>query len=252
MTPSSVISGTLKVLVYNGNVPLLNRLVCKLFSVAKKSSCFVTLGFINGIKFAHVITYGKEDNTPDSLVKDLANMLGLYTQFGSTRQGRIVTPFLSNLNLEQIDIILFRRLILNVAWMWKSKGARKAIEFLFRFIGAPELLVTFDEHIVIADKPLDISKIKKLLYLYTGSSDISNLPFDRDGFPSPLKDGAITIVGYTTTITTGTTSGTTNTFSPIYDTMWFQKAGGWYRETGGDNSQIDINTGSNPHAGPYD
>ena len=208
--------------------------------------------YINGIKFAHVITYGKEDNTPDSLVKDLANMLGLYTQFGSTRQGRIVTPFLSNLNLEQIDIILFRRLILNVAWLWKSKGARKAIEFLFRFIGAPELLVTFDEHIVIADKPLDISKIKKLLYLYTGSSDISNLPFDKDGFPSPLKDGAITIVGYTTTITTGTTSGTTNTFSPIYDTMWFQKAGGWYRETGGDNSQIDINTGNNPHAGPYD
>jgi hypothetical protein len=92
--------------------------------------------YINGIKFAHVITYGKKDNTPDSLVKDLADMLGLYTQFGSTRQGRIITPFLSNLNLEQIDIVLFRRLILNVAWLWKSKGARKAIEFLFRFIGA--------------------------------------------------------------------------------------------------------------------
>ena len=53
-------------------------------------------------------------------------MLRLYTQFGSTRQGRIITPFLSNLNLEQIDIVLFRRLILNVAWLWKSKGARKA------------------------------------------------------------------------------------------------------------------------------
>jgi len=208
--------------------------------------------YINGIKFAHVVTYGKEDNTPDSLVKDLADMLGLYTQFGSTRQGRIVTPFLSNLNLEQVDIILFRRLILNVAWMWKSKGARKAIEFLFRFIGAPELLVTFDEHIVIADKPLDISKIKKLLYLYTGSSDISNLPFDKDGFPSPLKDGAITIVGYTSTITSGASGTTTSAFSPIYDSMWFQKAGGWYRETGGSNSQIDINTGNNPHAGPYD
>ena len=208
--------------------------------------------YINGIKFAHVVTYGKEDNTPDSLVKDLADMLGLYTQFGSTRQGRIVTPFLSNLNLEQVDIILFRRLILNVAWMWKSKGARKAIEFLFRFIGAPELLVTFDEHIVIADKPLDISKIKKLLYLYTGSSDISNLPFDKNGFPSPLKDGAITIVGYTSTITSGASGTTTSAFSPIYDSMWFQKAGGWYRETGGSNSQIDINTGNNPHAGPYD
>ena len=206
--------------------------------------------YINGIKFAHVITYGKKDNTPDSLVKDLADMLGLYTQFGSTRQGRIVTPFLSNLNLEQIDIVLFRRLILNVAWLWKSKGARKAIEFLFRFIGAPELLVTFDEHIVIADKPLDISKIKKLLYLYTGSSDISNLPFDKDGYPLPLPDGTITIVGYTSTLSNIT--GGTNVYTPVYDTMWFQNSGGWYRQTGGDNSQIDINTGNNPHVGPYD
>jgi hypothetical protein len=206
--------------------------------------------YINGIKFAHVITYGKKDNTPDSLVKDLSDMLGLYTQFGSTRQGRIITPFLSNLKLEQIDIVLFRRLILNVAWLWKSKGSRKAIEFLFRFIGAPELLVTFDEHIVIADKPLDIAKIKKLLYLYTGSSDISNLPFDKDGYPLPLPDGTITIVGYTSTLSNIT--GGTNVYTPIYDTMWFQNSGGWYRQTGGDNSQIDINTGNNPHVGPYD
>ena len=32
--------------------------------------------YINGIKYAHVVTYDKKDNVPDTLVKDLAWMLG--------------------------------------------------------------------------------------------------------------------------------------------------------------------------------
>ena len=35
--------------------------------------------YINGIKFAHVVTYNKRNNIPDSLVKDLSYMLGLET-----------------------------------------------------------------------------------------------------------------------------------------------------------------------------
>jgi len=213
--------------------------------------------YINGIKFAHIVTYNKKDNTPDKLIKELADMLGLYTQFGMSRSGGNQLPFFTDINLDQLDVVLFRRLILNVAWLWKSKGARKAIEFLFRFIGAPELIVTFDEHIVIADKPVDIHKLKKLLYLYTGSSNISFLPFDDDGYPLPLKDGEYALLGFNTTITSATTTGNTGTtltttYSPIIDQLWFQKGGGWYRETGGLNPPIDINTGNNPHMGPYD
>ena len=32
--------------------------------------------YITGIKYAHVVTYDKKNNTPDVLIKDLANMLG--------------------------------------------------------------------------------------------------------------------------------------------------------------------------------
>ena len=67
-----------------------------------------------------------------------------------------------SLSNSEVDIELYRRLILNLAWLWKSKGSRKAVEFLFRFIGAPEALVKFDEYIVIVDKPLDMDKLKDL------------------------------------------------------------------------------------------
>jgi hypothetical protein len=36
------------------------------------------------------------------------------------------------------------------------------------------------------------------------------------------------------------------------ETQYFQDNGLWYRETGGLNSSTDINTGNNPHIGPYD
>jgi len=207
--------------------------------------------YIDGIKFAHVITYDKKNNTPDSLVKDLANMLG-FGEFNfltdvnilknvlPSNGGGLMSGTSTNLSLEEIDIELYRRLILNVAWLWKSKGARKAIEFLFRFIGAPESLVNFDEHIVIADKPVNISQLKSMLYVYTGSSDLKDLPFDSDGYPLPTPNGERVLIGFD------------SANNPIYDTTWFQKEGGWYRETGGLNPPIDITEGNNSHEGPYD
>jgi hypothetical protein len=111
-------------------------------------------------------------------VKDLAFMLGLEpinfisdSSFSKlylpSNGGGKFSGTSTNLTEEQIDIELYRRLILNIAWLWKSKGSRKAVEFLFRFIGAPESLVNFNEYIVVVDKPLDIEEIKKvIIYLY--------------------------------------------------------------------------------------
>jgi hypothetical protein len=36
----------------------------------------------------------------------------------------------------EADTELWRRLILNSPWIWKSKGTRKSIEFILKFIGA--------------------------------------------------------------------------------------------------------------------
>jgi len=211
--------------------------------------------YINGIKFAHVVTYNKRNNLPDVLVKDLAFMLGLEpinfisdTSFSKlylpSNGGGQFSGTSTNLSQEQIDVELYRRLILNIAWLWKSKGSRKAVEFLFRFIGAPESLVNFNEYIVVVDKPLDIEEIKRLLYIYTGEVDLSNIPYDDDGFPLPPVNGDLVISNF---IDPETGEVVENGITDMY----FQKAGGWYRETYGSNVLTVLN-GNNPHVGPYD
>ena len=211
--------------------------------------------YINGIKFAHVVTYNKRNNLPDVLVKDLAFMLGLEpinfisdTSFSKlylpSNGGGQFSGTSTNLTKEQIDVELYRRLILNIAWLWKSKGSRKAVEFLFRFIGAPESLVNFNEYIVVVDKPLDIEEIKRLLYIYTGEVDLSNIPYDDDGFPLPPVNGDLVISNF---IDPETGEVVENGITDMY----FQKAGGWYRETYGSNVLTVLN-GNNPHVGPYD
>jgi len=211
--------------------------------------------YINGIKFAHIVTYDKKNNTPDELVKDLSYMLGLdpINFINDTSFSKLYLPSngggqfsgtSTNLTQNQIDIELYRRLILNIAWLWKSKGSRKAIEFLFRFIGAPESLVNFNEYVVLVDKPLDIEEIKKLLYLYTGEVDLSNIPYDKNGYPLPPVNGDLVINDF---INPETGEIVENGFTDMY----FQKAGGWYRETYTDDSVTVLN-GNNPHIGPYD
>ncbi|GAF82310.1 unnamed protein product, partial [marine sediment metagenome] len=214
--------------------------------------------YINGIKFAHVVTYNKRDNIPDVLVKDLSHMLGLdpVTFVTTNTFNKLLLPSNGggefsgtsvNYTQQQIDIELYRRLILNIAWLWKSKGTRKAVEFLFRFIGAPESLVNFNEYIVMVDKPLDMDEIKKLLYLYTGEvsdNDLSNIPYDDNGYPLPPIDGEIVVTDFIDPATGEFVQG------GLTD-MYFQKAGGWYRETYG-GPGLTVLRGNNPHIGQYD
>jgi len=211
--------------------------------------------YINAIKFAHVVTYDKKNNVPDTLIKDLALMLGfepinfidsssLSKLFLPSNGSGLFSGTSTNLTESEIDVELYRRIILNIAWLWKSKGSRKAVEFLFRFIGAPESLANFNEYVVIVDKPLDMVEIKKLLYLYTGDVNLDNIPYDENGFPLPPINGDIVISNY---IDPETGEIVENDFTEMY----FQKGGGWYRETYGSNSPIVLN-GNNPHVGKYD
>ena len=211
--------------------------------------------YINGIKLAHVVTYDKKNNVPDVLVKDLAYMLGLdpVTFITDNSFSKMFLPSngagefsgtSTNMTQSEIDIELYRRLILNIAWIWKSKGTRKAVEFLFRFIGAPESLVNFNEYIVMVDKPLDVEEIKRLLYIYTGEVNLDIIPYDENGFPLPPINGDLVITNYIDQ-TTG------QLVENDYTEMYFQKAGGWYRETYGSNVVTNLD-GNNPHVGPYD
>ncbi len=192
--------------------------------------------YITGIKYAHVVTYNKNNNTPDVLIKDLAKMLG-FEGFALLESLDINKIFLPSEGVEgysgqtvmssnkEVETEVYRRIILNIAWLWKSKGTRKAVEYLFRLIGAPESVVVFDEHVYVADKPIDVDEIKRYLRLYNVEYDEDLFPFDSDGYPKPPLN--------------------TNT-------LYYQSFGGWYRRTGGNSPGIDLTEGNNPHVGKYD
>lgn len=191
--------------------------------------------FITGIEFANTVTYNKQDNTPDVYLKNLARVLG-WNLISSVVENDLLANYVTTApssysgmsvgyTAAEADVELWRRLILNTPWLWKSKGARKSIEFLLKFIGAPQGLVKFNEYIYKAEAPIDIELFQQVLTLNGLDTDLSIYPIDSDGYPSPLPD------------------------TPD---MYFQNNGLWYRETGGSGSTIDILTGNNPHLGPYD
>ena len=192
--------------------------------------------YITGIKYAHVVSYDKKNNTPDVLVKDLANMLG-FDGFSLLKNLDINRIFLPSNGVEaysgqtvlssnkEVETETYRRIILNIAWLWKSKGTRKAVEYLFRLIGAPESVVVFDEYVYVADKPIDVEEIKYYLGKYGVEYDETLFPFDEEGYPKPPQN------------------------SPE---LYFQSFGGWYRRTGGNSPGIDLSEGNNPHVGAYD
>jgi hypothetical protein len=191
--------------------------------------------YIEGISFAHNVTYNQENNTPDNYLKSLARVLG-WDLISSVTENDLLSNYITTtdskfsgqsvgLTAVKADIELWRRLILNSPWIWKSKGARKSIEFLLNFIGTPKGLIEFNEYVYVADEPIDIDLFIKLLELNNLDTDISNYPIDTDGYPRFFADT---------------------------DDMYFQSNGLWYRETGGSGSTVDILTGNNPHVGPYD
>jgi hypothetical protein len=191
--------------------------------------------FIEGISLAHTVTYNKQDNVPDKYLKDLAKVLG-WDLVNVITNGNLLNNYVDysdssfsgysiGLTPAETDLELWRRIILNTPWIWKSKGARKSIEFLLSFMSIPKGLITFNEYIYRAKAPINLDVFTSLLEANGLDVDLNNYPVDNDGYPKPL---------------------------PNSDTMYYQGNGQWFRQTGGSGSTIDILLGNNPHAGPYD
>jgi len=191
--------------------------------------------YTDGISFANTVSYDKKNNTPDQLVKYLARVLG-WELTSSIVENDLINNYLKlgsktypgysrGLSPSEAETELWRRLILNSSFIWKSKGTRKAIEFFFRLIGTPDGLIDFNEHIYLAKEPIDMDLFYKVLKYNNLPDDLSLYNVDADGFPKFFSDNK---------------------------DMYFQKGGGWYRQTAGSAATQYELIGNNPHIGPYD
>lgn len=227
--------------VYGGKVNKLLRIYGREFDEVKK--------YIDGLEFSRKITYNKVDNAPDELIKMLASEMGLDILLSfldnnlfkndlpenSTTEGdgtSISVPFSGysrNLSPKEIDTELWRRLVVNAWWLFKSKGHRKVLEFFLNLFGIKSDIVSLDEYIYLSSKsPLDVDKTidQVATYLDVDPNEVTispvpnaTIPMDEYGFPKVPS----------------------NT-----EDYYYQSNGFWYN--GGNLSEV----GNNPHLGPYD
>lgn len=195
------------------------------FDVVKK--------YVDGLSFANVVTYQKKDNTSDDLIKIMAKTLGfdvLLTLGGfnivednSPGDNPQFSGYARELSPKEIDIELWRRLVINAWWLFRSKGTRKVLEFFMKLFNMDECLSSLNERVYVAKDKINVSETRLQLYNFLGTEFVDNnpnlFPFDPYGFP---------VVPRNTT------------------TFWFQNDGFWY------NGGNDRTEGNNPHYGPYD
>ena len=123
--------------------------------------------FVDGIAYMTNVSYDGKNNIPNELIKNFAKTLGWSTpstlnntSFLDSVLG-VETPEYSGTSVSQtpaeLDIELYRRILLNTAYLFKSKGTRKSIEFLLTLLGAPEALVEFNEYVVLAGAPINMN-----------------------------------------------------------------------------------------------
>lgn len=194
--------------------------------------------YVDSIKYAHNVTYDKKDNIPDELIKSMAKTLG-FEAIKSVSDNKLISYIAKSnevifsghsrsMSTKEIDTELWRRLVINAWWLFKSKGHRKVVEFFVKLFGLNECLVNIDECVYVVKDKLDVEetfdKIEEILYPDLPEDerppiDRSEYPIDEEGFPRTL---------------------------PNRQDYYFQMHGFWY------NNGTQRTVGNNPHFGPYD
>ena len=234
-----------------------------------------TKKYISALAYMNSVNYNVGNDIPSQLLKNLAKTLGFNTDISPITESGFLDSVFGQKNSgpsefsgvatpetpDELNYQYYRNLCLNAAFLFKSKGTRKAVEVLMRLIGAPDALVDFNEFVYVADQKIKLSQfetkfanisggtyIESVSILdptnvfsifgvpYTGYSttyiidDVnigkSAYPVDNEGFPSAPEDT---------------------------ESYFFQLGSGWFESTpqhrspAKTNTTLSVFTGNNPN-----
>lgn len=139
--------------------------------------------YIDGLAFAHTVTYDGENNVPNKFLFKLTELLGLklprgfneldlfeYLSGDSDDDGNSVSTY---------NFQTWRRILVNITWLFKKKGTRDALMFIFKLIGAPESLIRLNEFVYDIQRTLNVTGATGS---FSGSSILSSSKVNADGF----------------------------------------------------------------------
>jgi hypothetical protein len=211
--------------------------------------------YIDNIAYMRNVSYDGINNIPDVLLKNLSQTLGLTTTnlFDEktledtlyTRQNSVFDGLLVGKTLIEAEYEFYRRLLVNLTHLYKSKGTRVSIEFFLKFLGAPEPMIKIEEHVYNVTKLPNNPNLENDLYdviqgtkidtLVTGTTAVTGSIFTYySGGTTGLTSGYTFATGSVTSSSTlsrdeypidenGLPRKTTNLSSDIF----FQKGSGW-------------------------
>ena len=192
--------------------------------------------YIDNIANMRNVTYDGINNVPDLLLKNLSDNLGLdsHNLFDEqniedtlyTRQDSVYGGQSIGKNLIESEHEFYRRLLVNLSHIYKSKGTRNSIEFFLRFLGAPEPMIKINEYVYKVKSKLNDNVQNDVYNLIQGTKT----EFVITGYTGSVFAGG-TITG-TTNLTRDEypidTDGLPRKITNLIDDIYFQKGSGWY------------------------
>jgi len=143
--------------------------------------------FIDSLVNINTVTYGKKNDVPNQLVKNLAKSLG-WDVFTIVSEEQLANSFFSNegevssddLLPSEVDLELWRRIIINTNYFFKSKGTRQALKAMLLLIGIPEPFINITEYIYTVEGKINPNTVTLSLEDLPSES----YPFDNAGYPA--------------------------------------------------------------------
>jgi hypothetical protein len=207
--------------------------------------------FIDALAYMNSVNYNPGNDIPSQLLVNLSQTLGWTSNFSpitnddflSSIFGNTATPtypgYARALTPTELNYSFYRNLILNSAYLFKSKGTRRSVEFMLRLIGAPDSLVEYNEHIYLADQKINMSQFALKWASISGGTYVQDVPSYLPGETYKIKGNIYS--AFTSSATYEDVSIRLNEY-PIdslgfpsapenTENYYFQVGSGWYEST---------------------
>lgn len=146
--------------------------------------------YIDAIANISKLTYDKQKNIPDVLVKNFAKTLG-WDVTTLVEDDDLLSSFFStdpigsdDYTPPEVDIELWRRIVINTNYLFKAKGTRHALKAMFLLVGIPEPFIDIKEYVYTVDQVINPKDVTISLQDLPSAS----LPYNNDGYPVSPKE----------------------------------------------------------------
>jgi hypothetical protein len=238
-----------------------------------------TKKFIDALAYVNSVNYNVGNDIPSQLLKNLAQTLGWRTNISPISNEELLSSVFgdknaqksafsgvqSSLTPDELNYQYYRNLVLNSAYLFKSKGTRKSVETLMSLIGAPESLVEFNLYGYLADQKINLSQFNSKFASISGGTYVQDTPVLDSTYTFSIMGNIYT--GFTTQNTLQDVNITREEY-PMdeygypsapedTETYFFQSGSGWFEQTPEHRAPEQVNlttsvfTGANPNFQTY-